>query len=108
MITKKTKKRAPRTQPEIRKQAILNSAIMLSKRIGYKSITRDKVAKNIGVSSSLIAAYFPRMKLLKSTIIKTAIEREIVEIIAQVLTTNDSNFRIPTKLRKKAIRYLDQ
>lgn len=99
--------RAVRTNPKTRKKIILLAAIQLSKRIGYKSITRDAVAKEASVSSPLVGKYFPKMKDVEIAVIKSAIEQEIIEILAQGLAINDPQvLKISSKLKKKVIAYL--
>lgn len=101
--------RATRQHPEIRRESILDAAITLAKKRGYNRITRDAVAEEAGVSSPLIAAYFPRMSHLRVAIMDTSINRQIVEIIAQGLTINDPMaLNINEGLRKKVMTYLSK
>jgi AcrR family transcriptional regulator len=101
--------RASRTKPDIRKAHILEAAINLSIRIGYKSITRDAVAEMAGISSGLIGNYFPKMSHLKHAVMAFAIEHQVVEIIAQGLTVGDAHaLKINDDLKQKVMQYLSQ
>jgi AcrR family transcriptional regulator len=80
--------RARRTAPEVRKEHLLEAAIQLSKEIGYNRITRDAIAEIAGTSSTCIAKYWPRMAAIRNAVVEAAIERGILEIIAQGLALN--------------------
>jgi AcrR family transcriptional regulator len=94
-------------QPQARKELILDEAIQLSIRIGYNSITRDLVAERMGIASGLVGKYYPRMHNLRVAIMEAAINREILEILAQGLTVNDPlALTIPACLKDKVHQYL--
>jgi AcrR family transcriptional regulator len=101
--------RAVRKNPGIRRQLILDSAIRLSIKVGYRSITRDAVADIAETSSSAIAKYFPRMTQLKYAVMSAAVSHEIVEVIAQGLAINDPQaLKIDDNLKQKVMHYLSQ
>ena len=62
MLRNEIKKRARRTCPKIRRLNILNAAIEVSTQVGYQKATRDAIAKKAGISSPLIAHFFPTMQ----------------------------------------------
>ena len=96
-----------RMEPNDRRNQILDAAIVLSINIGYKCITRDAVAEVAGISSSLIANYFPRMVDLKKAVMEAAIEERKLEIIAQGLSISDPlALEISEELKKKVLKYL--
>lgn len=102
-------RRAKRSDPEARKQQILNSAIILSKRIGYNRITRDSIAARIRIASSLVAAYFPLMNDLREALVQYAIETESLEIIAQAIVFDDPQAHsISPRLKRKVMAYISQ
>lgn len=70
---------------EDRDNRILNAAIELAKEDGYQWITRDAVAARAGVSPATINNVFGTMVDLKRAVLRAAVEREIVEIVAQGL-----------------------
>jgi len=99
--------RAPRTNPDIRKEHILKAAITLAREVGYKNITRDTVAESAGISSSLIAAYFPTMDDLKNAVMTAAIDRNVFEIIAQGLVIGDKQANnLSKQMKRKVVDYI--
>lgn len=78
-----------RENPEIRREKILRAAVRLAKRIGYQAVTRDDVADEADVSQGLVTYYFATIANLKSELIDTAIEKEIVAIVAQAVSVGD-------------------
>lgn len=91
----------------VRKELLLCAAIDLSLKIGYQNITRIKIAKKAHVSVSLINRYFGKIEDLKKEILKAAIEKEVIEIIAQGLKTKDlAVLKISDRLKKKALSFL--
>jgi len=99
---KKTRRRE--NQQDVRREEILNAAIELSVKIGYQKITRELVAGAANVSHALVTFHFNNMEELKAAIMKAAIDREILPILAQGLSLGDKS--INTDLKKKVIEYL--
>lgn len=90
-----------------RRNQILDAALTLSVEIGYKCITRDAVAKCAGISSALIANYFPRMVDLKLAVMQTAIEERKLEIIAQGMSISDPlTLELSEELKGKVLQHL--
>ena len=93
---------------EIRKIEILDAAVKLSTRIGYQMITRELVASEAKTSCGLITFYFENMDSLKAAIIRAAIDREILPLIAQALSLGDTQTKtIDKKLKDKVLKYLN-
>lgn len=98
-----------RLSKEERKREILNAAIALAKVSGYRTLTRDGVADRALVSTGLISYHFETMDALKRLVVKTAIEKEILPIIAQALADGDLQARnAPERLKKQALATLSQ
>jgi AcrR family transcriptional regulator len=90
-----------------KKDQILAAAISCALKRGYRCITRDEVSTIVGSCSSLINWYFPTMADLKTAVIQTAIDREILEIIAQGLSVGDSlTENLPNELKQKVSNFL--
>lgn len=70
---------------ESRNAAILEAAIELAKVEGYQWITRDMVAKAAGVSTGSVHNAFGNFVELKREVMRQAIARQIVPIVAQGL-----------------------
>lgn len=96
-----------RANPNLRKTQILNVAIELSRDIGYQHITRSKVADAARISEGLVTRYFSTMNQLKREVMRTAIKREILEIIAQGLIAQDKYAKkADQQLKEKALQSL--
>lgn len=92
-----------RTNPELRREQILNVAVEMADKDGYNNITRDAIAETAGVSMGLVTRYFGTMKQLRRDIIRVAIKREIPNIIAQGLANGDPHARkAPKNLKSQA------
>lgn len=96
-----------RTNPELRKEHILDTAVAVAKSIGYNKITRDQVAEAAGVSPGLISRYFPAMVQLRKAVMRQAVRHEIPEIIAQGLAADDDRAKgAPPELKSRACALL--
>lgn len=99
--------RAKRIEPGLRRELILNAALELSKKIGYTKLTRDAVADDCKIASSLVARYFDTMAALKCAVMQAAISKQILEVIAQGLVIKDpKTLRLDDKLKNKAARFI--
>lgn len=104
-----SKRKRTRMLPAARREIILSCAINLAKNIGYATLTRAKVAKLARVSDALIAYYFKGRDGLKIAVMRHAIKHEILEIMMQGLSVNDSMLRrIKPDLKNKLMDYLKQ
>jgi len=98
-----------RKNPIERKEQLLREAILLSKKIGYRQITREAVAIQSRVSFSLISAYFGTIENLKYSVLETAINERIIEIIAQGLSLNDpQTAALSRDLKMEVARYMSK
>ena len=96
-----------RTNPELRKEHILDTAVAVARSFGYNKITRDQVAEAAGVSPGLISRYFPAMAQLRKAVMRQAVRHEIPEIIAQGLAADDDRAKsAPSELKSKACQLL--
>ena len=93
-----------RMQPNDRKAQILNAAVELSIREGWGTITREKVAEAAGISAGLVTKYFISVEQLRASVMRSAIDREILIILADgVALRDDIALSAPPKLRAQAI-----
>jgi AcrR family transcriptional regulator len=100
------KKTRRREIPSIRREEILSAAIDLAIRIGYQNITRDAVANAANTSCALVTTYFPMVEL-KNAVMKMAIEKEILPIIAQGLSLGDTQAQgITPELKQRVLEFL--
>lgn len=96
-----------RMKPAIRKQQILDAAVELAVEKGYRNITRKDVAIASKSASGLIGRYFKTVAGLKRAIVETAIEREIMPILAENLSIKGEETKsLSPELKEKVILYL--
>jgi hypothetical protein len=96
-----------RANPELRREHLLNTAIILATRTGVHRLYQKDVANEAGVSMGLITKYFGTMKKLRRTVMRAGIQREILPIIMFGIVNGDPIVRkISTELRTRAIECL--
>jgi AcrR family transcriptional regulator len=101
------RKKPKRKDPILRREEILITAIMLACRIGYKSITREQVAKVAGTSCALVTRYFTTMEHLKKMVVKTSVDREFFPVIAQAINVSELSVNsLKPKLKAKVMSFL--
>ena len=72
-----------RLEPEIRKEQILTTAVELAVDSHYMLVTQAEIAEALGISPSLILAYFGTMDELRYAIIRKAIDTGNKPVVAQ-------------------------
>lgn len=93
-----------REEPEHRRAAILDAALKCAKRDGFLTLRRDTVAEAAGCSVGLVTYYFANMPKLRRAVMRAAVAREVLPVVAQGITAGDpiAN-RAPTKLKHAAL-----
>lgn len=88
-----------------RKNAILEAALALSVRIGYRKLTRDNVAKAAGVSGPTIMHRFGTIRCLQNRVMMLAIKRGVGPVIVQGLAIKDPlAMKIPKPRQQEILR----
>lgn len=96
-----------RMNPLARKEQILDTAINLSIEKGYRQLTRRAVANRMQCASALINHYFKDIENLRSIVLLTAIEKEILPILAENYAAwGEETAGLSQQLKEKVIRYL--
>lgn len=96
-----------RMNPAARKEQILNTAINLSIEKGYRRLTRQAIANRMQCACALINHYFHDIENLRNTVLLTAIQKEIVPILAENYAAwGEETSDLPALLKEKVIRYL--
>lgn len=96
-----------RFKPEVRKDAILEAATALALDDGLCAVRLIPVAQRAGVTNGLVSHYFGTVKQLHRAVIRHAIHREILPIVAQALAAGDSDARkAPEELKQRALASL--
>lgn len=96
-----------RMNPLARKEQILDTAINLFIEKGYRQLTRRAVANRMQCASALINHYFKDIENLRSIVLLTAIEKEILPILAENYAAwGEETAGLSQQLKEKVIRYL--
>jgi len=96
-----------RKDPEDRKAQIIDAALIVAKEVGYEKVTRDRVAAQANVSTGCISLHFSPIDLLKNAVMKHAVKREVVEVVAQGLANrHPAAMKAPQKLKERAVKQL--
>lgn len=96
-----------RMKPTDRREHIIAAATEVASRDGYHMMRRDNVATEAGVSMGLVTRYFGTMVQLRRAVMRRAIERECIGIIAQGLAYKDRHAaKAPADLRRRAAELL--
>lgn len=96
-----------RANPALRKENILQVAMVIATRKGYTDFTRADLAEAAGISPALINHYFHNMKCLQRDIMRRAVEQKVLPIIIQGLAKKDLIVRrAPQELRAAALAHL--
>jgi AcrR family transcriptional regulator len=74
-----------RLLPADRETEILEVALRLAAVKGYARVTREEIATAAGCSSGLVSRYLGTMTQCRRVLMRKAIERELVKIVAQGL-----------------------
>ena len=93
-----------RFKPEVRKDAILEAAVGLALTDGLCAVRLIPVAQRAGVTNGLVSHYFGTIKQLHRAVVRHAIHREILPIVAQALASGDSDARkAPDEVKQRAL-----
>lgn len=78
-----------RKPPSIRKAEILDAALAIAVTEGLRGTTRDLVAARVGVSPALVSMHYSTMDQLRRAVMRAAIDREVLPIVAEGLALRD-------------------
>lgn len=96
-----------RISKEQRKDELLDIAMKLSEEKGFNKVTWADLAEAGGVSLGLLVYHFGTIVAFRRTIMRAAISRRNLNILAQGLTIKDEHAKkAPTALKQEAISLL--
>ena len=103
-------KRKYRGRNPLRKTEILDKAIELSERITYHLVNYTNLSEHSELPVPIIFHYFRSKKDLKKAIIRYAIEKEHLSLIAQGLVARDEAFlqETPLHLKTRAFKHIEK
>jgi AcrR family transcriptional regulator len=76
---------AQHLKPEVRKQLILDVAVERAAKLGFDKLRRDDVAEHAEIANGLVTLYFNTMTQLRRAVMRAAVQRKILPIIAHGL-----------------------
>lgn len=80
--------RLPKTQ---RRAELLDAAVRIAERLGADKVTHDAVANECGVTRTLVVHYFGTAPQLRRDVMRAAVKRRIVPIVARGIALRDSH-----------------
>lgn len=99
----------PQTKLQARERVaqILSAALELAPEVGYQRLTRDDVARRLGIPSSLIPYHMGTMDNFRRSLMREAVRVGCLPVIAQGLAARDSHaLKAPEPLRQQALASL--
>lgn len=88
---------------EVRREQLLIAALALSNQGHYKTVSRDAIARCCGMSGTIVQHYFGTMAELRATIVKEAVERWQVRVLAQAIIEKDPNVANLTENQRRLV-----
>ena len=95
------------TNPDVRREQLLDAAITIAKKVGYTNVERNAIADAAGVSMALINNYLGTLPQLQRTLMRYAVKNNIVEIVAQGLACRDRHAsKASQELKEQAAQFI--
>jgi AcrR family transcriptional regulator len=89
------------------KQKILDAAVKLADRHGFRKVSKEKIAKEVGCPVGSINYYWGTVFKLDHAVMKHAVSTKNVRIVARGLATRHPvALRAPFALRQQAAKIL--
>ena len=96
-----------RETPEDRREQIIAAALRMAVNYGYQRVTRADIAGAAKCSEALVSHYFNTMTQMRRAIMREAIRRQVLGIVAQGLAMGDPQAqKAPECLRSAALATL--
>jgi AcrR family transcriptional regulator len=89
-----------RMDPDTRKRLILDAAVKVAYRSGFKKATRTAIAAEAGVTAGLVGVYFKGKETLRTAIFQQAVDTGLAKLVRDGLDNGiGKGVRIPKTLR---------
>lgn len=72
-----------RLPADARVKQILDEALRQAEASGYANLTRDQVAHGANCAPGLVSHYFGTMDALRTAVLRAAVQREVLRVVAQ-------------------------
>ncbi len=96
-----------RLEAKIRQSEILEAGIKVAEKMGFANVRQKDIAERAGCGYGTVTLHFRTMKQMRRAIMRAAIERRILPIVAQGLGIGDPDAKkAPPELKQKALASL--
>lgn len=96
-----------RVHPTLRRLQLLNAALEVAETQGVGAISARSVAEAAGVSRTLVSTIFPSMSRFREDVMREAVERKNLEVLAQGLAVGDPIATgAPEALKRKVMSFI--
>lgn len=90
-----------------RTRQLLDAALLVAERDGFANLRRDAIAEEAGVNGSLVSLRLGTMEAVRRDVMRLAIKRACLPVIAQGLAARDRHaLKAPPELKEKALASL--
>jgi len=97
----------PAAERERKRANVLDAAMQEARRVGCPNVQRERIARIAKVSTGTVSIYFGNMAAVRRLIMRTAIERGDLDIIASGLAARDpAALAAPAELRRQALEHI--
>jgi len=94
-------------KPAERKADILDAAVKAAQRVGFMQVRQKDIADEAKCGFGTVSLYYNTMQQMRRAIMRAAIERKVLPIIAQGLAIRDTQaMKAPDALKKAALNSL--
>ena len=95
------------TDKAVRREQFVQAALRLAKRDGFESIDKPAIAKEIGLTESLMYHYFKSVKDVRVAVMQRAVHQKIVPIVARGIALGYACARnCDDKLKDAAVKHM--
>lgn len=96
-----------RMTPTDRKAAILESAIAAAQKNGFAQLRLAHIADHAQCSNALVVSHYGTMVQMRRAVMRAAVKRELLHIIAEGIATRDPvAMKATPELQRKALATL--
>ena len=99
-----SKKPRRRLEPKDRKRELVDAGIVAARQVGFNNLRREDVARVAGCANGTLSLHFNTLGQFKRALMREAIKRGELRIIAEGLAIRDPNaLKAPEDIKQKAI-----
>lgn len=105
-------KKQIRLKAGVRREVIVTTALALSQGKSYMKVTRDEIAKTLGITGPAVQYHFCTMKQLQRSVMRAACQRAVtgdenaLRVVAQGLHSGNSMAQRVSDAVKEAVKGL--